>query len=150
MSLQRVQRKARYLFALLVIVTLVFAVQGGLPAAAKNAESGAAQTTLDYKVHLPVMLDNSPWSSPFGFEAHSAVTPGSVMLTRAIDMNAGWTRMGIQISWRVLQPVENDPATLDFATLLAVFNSELLALNSAGIKPVVTINSYTCLGWHRS
>jgi hypothetical protein len=141
MSLQKVQHRARYLFALLVITTLVFAVQGGMPAAARDAESPAAQVVLDHKVHLPVMLDNSPWSSPYGFESHSPLVTGTVMLTRAIDMNASWTRMGIQVSWRALQPVESDPSSLDFASLLASFNAELLSLNSAGITPVVTINS---------
>jgi hypothetical protein len=142
MKYQQVKYRVRLFVILMVIFTLAYSVQAGVNPRTPSTSSGSAAAPADtYSMFLPTMLDDDGWVSPFGVEASaSAFQPNSVLLSRAIAMKARFARIGNQIYWKDLQPVEGDPAGLDFAALLPELNTELLALNSAGIRPVVTVN----------
>jgi hypothetical protein len=91
-------------------------------------------------VYLPVVANNYPWISPFGVESNHSLVEGSTYLTKTIELNVGWTRLGpYRVSWGGLQPTEGSPIRWE---LLTTFENELRSLKSAGIKPVVVIQGF--------
>ena len=88
---------------------------------------------------MPLMSRSFPWANPFGVETGAALTQGSSLLNRAVDLKLGQVRLNARISWRQLQPVENGEIQW---SLLAGFENELRALKAAGIKPVVVVDDY--------
>jgi hypothetical protein len=103
-----------------------------------DSPSDPAAPAVDYTIHLPALYFNHPWPSPFGFEAYKPLLEGSPMLDYASGLNARWARMGVQVSWKDLQPVEGGPIQWN---LLATFEDELRGLHSKGITPVVVIKN---------
>lgn len=96
--------------------------------------------TITQTVFLPVVANNYPWISPFGIESNRSLVEGSTYLTKAMELNVGWTRLGpYRVSWGELQPTEDSPIQWE---LLTTFESELRSLKSAGIKPVVVVQGF--------
>lgn len=88
--------------------------------------------------YLPLALNNHPNWSPFGAEANAFLTSGP-LLERATALKVGWVRLTDRAQWSVLQPVENGPIRWE---LLGSFESELRAINAAGIIPIVPVDAY--------
>lgn len=102
-------------------------------------ESEPQIQNVDNIVYLPVMTSWYPWESPSGVESERLLSPGSVILDQVDALNGQWVRLNDRISWRSLQPLESDAVQWD---LLSDFENELMALNSAGINPVVVVDDY--------
>jgi hypothetical protein len=85
-------------------------------------------------MYLPVVDNKYPWPSPFGVQTLRRFT-NTTVLSRTLSLQAGWVRIG-PISWRTLQPHENDPIRWQ---TLAAFEQELRVLRQAGIKPEIII-----------
>ena len=94
--------------------------------------------TLDYSVYMPFVLDLHPWDSPMAVETHITLTPGSQLTSRLVELHTGWIRLSGRVTWRNLQPNENDP--INWA-LLANFENELRLLKQLGIKPVIVLTN---------
>ncbi len=97
-----------------------------------------------FLVQIPVTISppapvapGPQWQSSFGVQPSQSLASG-LMLSRTLDLNIGWVRLGGRISWAVLQPTEGAPIRWE---LLAGFENELRALKLAGITPIVMILS---------
>jgi len=102
-----------------------------------NPPEFSTATVVGSCIFLPIVLNNYPWISPLGVESSSPLMPGSTLLSRAVDLQVGWVRLGAgRISWRALQPEEGGDIQWD---LLASFEDELRALKAAGLTPEVVI-----------
>jgi hypothetical protein len=99
----------------------------------------SVQADLNYKIYNPVVNKQFPRYSPFGIETNLMLLPGSTLLARAEGLDLGYARLNGRISWRQLQPNEGDPIQWHH---LVNFENELIALNAAGIKPVVVVDDY--------
>lgn len=88
-------------------------------------------------VHLPIVLRNYPWSSPFGVEVgwRNPLTD-STLLGRAEELGIRGVRLH-RVSWRDVQPVEDGP--YDWS-VLSSFEDELRAMRSAGLMPMVIVH----------
>jgi len=96
------------------------------------------QSVSSTTAYLPVVIRSFPQPSPFGVESNLPLAGGTI-LTRAIDLGAGWVRMNSRVSWRTIEPVQGDTYHWD---LLASFEDELRALKAAGMTPVVILQDY--------
>lgn len=134
--------------AIVVIFTGVLFITGFYLVQNASAEPGFSTPNTDpiteirssetstQTVYLPIMSSNYPWISPFAIESNLSLAAGSPYLTKTVELNVGWARMGNRISWRELQPNPGDEINW---SLLASFEEELGNLRSAGITPVVII-----------
>ncbi|MFL5807651.1 MAG: hypothetical protein ACJ8CR_38730 [Roseiflexaceae bacterium] len=93
-----------------------------------------AQAPVKHTVYLPILVSRYPWVSPFGVQAIRRFT-NSMVLSQTLNLTAGWVRLG-PISWRALQPHENDPIRWQ---LMSAFEQELRVLRQAGLKPEIII-----------
>ena len=100
---------------------------------AADSESPAAEITF-----LPFM-QKPAIPNPFGVESHLPFDPDSQVTSYTSGVQANYVRMNDRISWRALQPEENDPINWG---LLAGFESELRTLQAANITPVVIVDDY--------
>lgn len=100
----------------------------------ENTRPDASFTT-----YVPLAVSNYPWRSVVGVEALGGISPGSRLLTRTIDLGAGWMRLNQRISWRALQPTEGGPITW---SKLITFEKEIIGLNAAGVLPMVIVDDY--------
>ena len=129
-----------------IISAAVFGIDSGHLAAAQSGsapqppDSGAGQavsaSSAAIKIYLPGMFNDFPWISTFGAETVSPVVSESSVYSRTVDLKLGWVRLGNRISWRRLQP---NPGESIHWELLASFENELKAIQSAGINPIVVI-----------
>jgi len=121
-----------------VCVSLILLLGSTTPAFQVN-RSALAGTSAVIANYLPIAWRNFPWSSPFGAEVGKAITPESLLLYRAAAIPAKTIRLNNRVSWRDLQPNESDPIQWN---ILTGFESELRALQSVNITPIVIINEY--------
>jgi hypothetical protein len=130
--------------------TLIFAPKDGaqapltsswhsFQASPRTARSSAVSPAVAY---LPLIATVpaapvSQWRSPLGVQPLHSLASGA-LLTRTLDLNLGWIRLGGRVAWSRLQPNAGDPIHWE---LLAGFEDELRALKRAGIAPIVSITS---------
>jgi len=96
---------------------------------------GKAQILDDASLYLPILHGLPALPSPFGVEPTTPMLEGQVNYTRLLELQPGWARLAMRVSWSRLQPDEGGPIQWD---LLADFEQELRNLKAAGIKPLVT------------
>jgi hypothetical protein len=133
-------------FTLIGIIFGVRSTQIGSASASgiKGIKSGDVGTeseaqNLGNLAYLPMITSWYPWESPFGVESERLLLPGSKILDQVSALNGQWVRLNDRISWRSLQPFESDAIQWG---LLTDFDNELVALNTAGITPVVVVDDY--------
>ncbi len=102
---------------------------------------GVLSSTQPVTVYLPVVVNNYPWTSPFGVEATPLLLPGTTLYTRTVELGGGWVRLNgaNRISWRLLQPTQGGEILWEN---LADFEEELRALKAAGLHPIVVVDDY--------
>lgn len=146
MPLRLQHKRLVQIIRIVIIIAVVISgmqFRGTVVAGSENASSPSSTSFQDSittnggnVLYLPVMANNYPWISPFGAESTKLFLTGSTILTRATELNIGWTRMGVRISWRALQPNPGDDINWG---LLASFEEELRNLRAANITPVVVV-----------
>ncbi len=126
--------------ALLTLAVLSPILLGAVPSPIQNDSPEAVPGTpgeLSNSVYLPMVVELSPWSNPMAIETHMDITDGAPITSRLSELNVGWVRLSRRVSWRQLQPNENDP--IDWS-LLTDTENEMRQLKLMGIKPVLVIN----------
>jgi len=139
--------KIRYLHTLLLILVcslllLILVGDGIRPLASSQAASlpnAEPLAQLDYLTYLPYVDKDYPWANLFGVEAKSSFHPGNIYTNYAIELKSGYARLNRRITWRLLQPSENEPINWG---LLANFEDELRTLRAANIRPIVVVDDY--------
>lgn len=142
----------KFIYGLIVALTFVGIIFGVRSTQVVSAEANLSmgilsegvgtepQTqNLDNFAYLPMVTSWYPWELPFGVESERLLLPGSIILDRVEALNGQWVRLNDRISWRSLQPFESDAVQWG---LLSSFETELVALKSAGKTPIVVIDDY--------
>jgi hypothetical protein len=135
------------LFSLLLTVSgwlLMLAALGGVQftptqAAPIHGSMAAFNASPVPKITFLPLVQKPALPNPFGIETHLAFDAGNQITSYTTRVGATYARMNDRISWRELQPEENDPINWD---LLASFESELRTLQAANITPVIIVDDY--------
>jgi hypothetical protein len=127
--------------ALLMLLAALGGVQFTTTQAAPLSRSTTTVTEspMPKIVYLPIVNKKTATLNPFGVESHLAFDPGSVITNYTTGVHANYARLNDRISWRELQPDENDPINWG---LLAGFESELRTLRAANITPIIIVDDY--------
>jgi hypothetical protein len=129
-------RLSFYLVLAIGLLTVLFILSGVADEDAAFAP-GLQPPAEPVAVHVPAILRNYPWSSPFGVEVHwRHPLTGGTLLARAEELNIQWVRLH-RVSWRDVQPVEG--GAYDWS-VLGSFEDELRAMRSAGLTPIVIVH----------
>jgi hypothetical protein len=118
------------------VIRLTALAQTDPPPSPQNPASSLVDPVTNFNVFIPQLTQDYPWESPFGIEATEPLLDSNMLLQRTIDLQAGWARMGYQVSWAELQPYQGITPTWN---LLSTFETELRNLKAAGIRPVVIV-----------
>jgi hypothetical protein len=126
---------------LLMLLAALGGVQFTTTQAATLSGSTTAviESTIPKIVYLPIIHKKPATLNPFGVESHQAFDPGSVITNYTTGVHANYARLNDRISWRELQPDENDSVNWD---LLAGFESELRTLRAMNITPIIIVDDY--------
>ena len=113
---------------------------GSTPAAASALTTRyISDVTLQPNIYLPILYKKNVYHQAFGVEASSSFYPGNFLTNYAIGMRTNYVRLNERISWRELQPNENDP--IDWEQLVN-FETELRTLRAANIIPIIIVDDY--------
>lgn len=101
-----------------------------------GAQESSDQNQTTTAIYLPLLTRDYPYVSLFGFEANTIMRTNHTMSEMGLALQPGYARLTKRISWRNLQPNENDP--IDWSKL-AAFENELRLLQQNRVRPIVTI-----------
>jgi hypothetical protein len=120
---------------LILLLALWTGILLGLPGSPHPGADSRAQAANNWPIYLPLISNLAPRNTPFGLETHSSFT-NTYVSSYTKDLKVGAVRMGVRISWRLLQPVEGGPIQWG---LLANVDQELRILNAADVDAVLVI-----------
>jgi len=146
MKLRTKSNNFRVVIKLCLVVITILLFSGEYSTYA-NSKPIATQTSLKsiqasekiadlISMYFPISMKNAPWINPFGMENNEAWNPGTDVHSYGDNLNGNWVRVGTGLSWRKLQPNENDPIQWD---ILADFDEDLKEIKSLGMTPIVVI-----------
>lgn len=126
------------IIALAVLTTLTSLIQPYQPARGSTTRNSEVESPTFVANYMPMIHKTYPTQNQFGIESTTSLADPT-LLGYTKTLRVGYTRLNDRISWRELQPEENDAINW---SLLTDFEIELRTLLTARITPIVIVDDY--------